>query len=215
MVIRDPDFWRRFSTAVHLDDAAKEELAKRPEMKHSYVDSFPSAQYLASPALSPVLAPANHLPVVPKPAVLRASLEGRESEDMERPMEMEEKKTSRPNKLSKSPSTASRAPLLPRHHSSAPKPLTPSRRKSPLPSLHCPSTLSLTGRPRSQFKSWTVITGGVRTQTNLSGRDSWLESQTKKSRQRTWICWCFWIGLLALVAGVVVTVLVLRSKNII
>ncbi|KAL6706958.1 hypothetical protein ACN47E_004908 [Coniothyrium glycines] len=35
MVVRDPNFWRRFSIAVHQDDLAKEELTKRPEMKHS------------------------------------------------------------------------------------------------------------------------------------------------------------------------------------
>lgn len=205
MVVRDPDFWRRFSTAVHLDDAAKEELAKGPEMKHSYVDSLPSAHHPAPPALSPVFAPA-----VPAPVVLRASTEVRESEDLERPMEMQEKKPpTRPKRLVKSASTASRAPLIPRHHSYTFK------RKSPLPSLRCPSALSLTGRPRSQFKSWTVITGGVRDHTNPCNRDSWLESQTRKSRQRAWMCWCFWIALLVLVAGVVVTMLVLKSKKII
>ena len=35
--VRDPDFWKRFSIAVHQDDAEKEQKAQQPELKHSYV----------------------------------------------------------------------------------------------------------------------------------------------------------------------------------
>ncbi|CAG5163920.1 uncharacterized protein ALTATR162_LOCUS6578 [Alternaria atra] len=45
--------------------------------------------------------------------------------------------------------------------------------------------------------------------------DSWLAQQQRKAKHRTWICWCFWIIFLLLVAGVVVTVLVLKAHKII
>lgn len=50
---------------------------------------------------------------------------------------------------------------------------------------------------------------------NLKHSDSWLESQKKKQRQRTWICWSFWLCLGVLVAGIVVTLLILKGKGII
>ncbi|KAL5411903.1 hypothetical protein PMIN04_010059 [Paraphaeosphaeria minitans] len=35
MAVQDPNFWKRFSIAVHQDDAAKQELAEHAELKHS------------------------------------------------------------------------------------------------------------------------------------------------------------------------------------
>ncbi|KAH3978174.1 hypothetical protein HBI81_026150 [Parastagonospora nodorum] len=49
---------------------------------------------------------------------------------------------------------------------------------------------------------------------HLKHSGSWLASQKKKSRQRTWLCWCFWLGLMGLVAGVVTAVLILRREGI-
>ena len=69
--------------------------------------------------------------------------------------------------------------------------------------------LSLSGRPRSSFRFWTTITA------DPSHRDSWLESQQRKSRQRTYMCWAFWMIFLVVVVGAIVTVLVLRGKGII
>ncbi|KAF2124389.1 hypothetical protein P153DRAFT_390427 [Dothidotthia symphoricarpi CBS 119687] len=43
---------------------------------------------------------------------------------------------------------------------------------------------------------------------------TWLTSEIKKKRQRAWICGCFWICLLSLVAGLVVAGLVLHRKGI-
>ncbi|KAF2737701.1 hypothetical protein EJ04DRAFT_510135, partial [Polyplosphaeria fusca] len=48
----------------------------------------------------------------------------------------------------------------------------------------------------------------------LKHSDSWLESQLKKKKQRTWMCWAFWLVFAILVAGVVVTILLLKSKGI-
>jgi t-SNARE complex subunit (syntaxin) len=50
---------------------------------------------------------------------------------------------------------------------------------------------------------------------DASHRDSWLAQQQRKAKHRTWICWCFWIIFLLVVAGVVVTVLVLKAHKII
>ncbi|PVH98818.1 hypothetical protein DM02DRAFT_643365 [Periconia macrospinosa] len=70
-------------------------------------------------------------------------------------------------------------------------------------------TLGLSGRPQSRFKFWTSVSA------DPSNRNSWLESQQRKARQRTYICWGFWLALLAIIAGVVAAVLVLKSKGII
>jgi hypothetical protein len=77
--------------------------------------------------------------------------------------------------------------------------------------------ISLSGRPKSAFRFWTTITAGdISDETNAGIRnDSWLESQQRKARQRAWMCWLFWGIFLLLVVGAVVTVLVLREKNII
>jgi len=49
---------------------------------------------------------------------------------------------------------------------------------------------------------------------DLKHSDSWLVSQRRKARQRTWMCWLFWTGILTLVAAVVVTILVLKARRI-
>lgn len=72
--------------------------------------------------------------------------------------------------------------------------------------------ISLTGRPKSSFRFWTTITAG---NADVETSDGWLESQNRKARQRTWICWAFWLGFIVIVVGVIVTVLVLRGKGII
>ncbi|KAF2623191.1 hypothetical protein BU25DRAFT_184612 [Macroventuria anomochaeta] len=69
--------------------------------------------------------------------------------------------------------------------------------------------VSLSGRPKNGFRFWTTI------EANTGNRDSWLESQQRKARQRTWMCWAFWMGFLVVVVGAIVTVLVLRGKGII
>ena len=38
VVIQDPLFWKRFSTAVHLEEAAS---SPHPDLKHSYASPFP------------------------------------------------------------------------------------------------------------------------------------------------------------------------------
>ncbi|KAF3051269.1 hypothetical protein E8E11_010589 [Didymella keratinophila] len=77
--------------------------------------------------------------------------------------------------------------------------------------------ISLSGRPKSAFRFWTTITAGdISDETNAGIRnDSWLEGQRRKARQRAWMCWAFWGVFLLLVVGAVVTVLLLREKNII
>ncbi|KAF2090151.1 hypothetical protein K490DRAFT_54554 [Saccharata proteae CBS 121410] len=55
-------------------------------------------------------------------------------------------------------------------------------------------------------------------QTKVSAReprhsDSWLERQKQKRARRTAICWAFWIGFFAFVAGVVVLVLWLKKSG--
>ncbi|KAF1930565.1 uncharacterized protein M421DRAFT_3606 [Didymella exigua CBS 183.55] len=76
--------------------------------------------------------------------------------------------------------------------------------------------ISLSGRPKSAFRFWTTITAGtVDAETNAGIRDSWLEGQQRKARQRAWMCWAFWGVFLVLVAGAIVTVLVLRGKGMI
>lgn len=96
----------------------------------------------------------------------------------------------------------------PRIHHRASNPPSPFRPFFRAPNISTLS-LSLSGRPSSRFKFVTTITA------DASHRDSWLVRQKRKERHRTWICWAFWIGLLLLVAAVVTTVLVLKSRGII
>jgi hypothetical protein len=238
-MVQDPNFWRRFSVAVHQDDLEKEQVPGN--LKHSYVSSNPStapmsptSQCHLSPAFpaSPIASISMSLspptqPTLRQEEIWQAEFEAEKAEEREREREREQEREReaqrnqnpirKPSKLKKSASRASTRPLL-RNQSQtkhAHKPSfpdlerPPSLRRPDLSGLRSPSALSLSGRPRTLFKTWTTITA------NPVCRDSWLASQKKKSRQRTWICWCFWLCVLALVAGVVVAVLVLKAHDII
>lgn len=264
IMVQDPNFWRRFSVAVHQDDLSKEQAANRPDLKHSYV--YPSTSTCTSAPLSPTsqchLSPAFPASPVTSMSIMSAStpalatlrreevwqaeIEAEKAAEREREAEQhrqrqqQQRKASesnirRPSKLKKSASRASTRPLLRRTTRTSislspngeddnnddekfphPPPAPPRRpsfptslRRPSLPGFRSPSALSLSGRPRSAFKTWTTITA------NPNSRDSWLEGQKKKRRQRTWICWCFWLCVFALVAGVVVAVVVLRAHGII
>jgi hypothetical protein len=257
MAIQDPNFWKRFSTAVHNSDLAKD---GHPDLKHSYVPSAPSSAPMSPTSQSHLFSPAasvSNLRVVscPPPALLGTrsdSANGLRREEVwqaefdtqrREKHEMEERSSSRPrpvrqpSKLKKSASRASTRPLLSHrrqsssihfasssHNTPTLKQTTISQTSLPRPnsilhSLRSPSSLSLSGRPRTLFKTWTTITGNAAAHSNSNtdggyNSDSWLESQQRKKRQRTWICWCFWLGLIALVAGVVVAILVLRKYDI-
>ncbi|OAL04586.1 hypothetical protein IQ06DRAFT_99069 [Phaeosphaeriaceae sp. SRC1lsM3a] len=258
-MVQDPNFWRRFSVAVHQDDLTKEQAASRPDLKHSYV--YPSNSTCPSAPLSPTsqchLSPAFPASPITSMSILSASASTpalatlrreeiwqaeieaekaaeREREEAERATRNIAPTVRRPSKLKKSASRASTRPLLRRttrtsfslspneeelqqqadekpHPSFPPRrPSFPSSLRRPsIPGFRSPSALSLSGRPRSAFKTWTTITA------NPHPRDSWLEGQQRKRRQRTWICWCFWLCMMALVAGVVVAVVVLKAHKII
>jgi hypothetical protein len=235
MVIQDPNFWRRFSTAVHQDDFAKD----HQDLKHSYVDPSPASSAPMSPSSqcqlfvpsSPVLARSGVVSMPPS-ALRREQIWQAEIEAERRGSAVEMRQKEKvPSKLKKSASRASTRPLLHQRNKSSvhwpsslqsptldlstPSPAfhttTLTRPPSLLAGLRSPSSLSLSGRPRTLFKTWTTITGPANV---CPHSESWLAGQKKKSRQRTWICWCFWLGLIALVAGVVVAVLVLRSHGI-
>ncbi|KAF2010615.1 hypothetical protein BU24DRAFT_61806 [Aaosphaeria arxii CBS 175.79] len=65
-VPRDPNFWRRFSTAVHQEEAAQIEAAQRPDLKHSYVypsDSPCNSPSIASPSSFPPASPDSTYPI--------------------------------------------------------------------------------------------------------------------------------------------------------
>ncbi|EAT83093.1 hypothetical protein HBI56_071030 [Parastagonospora nodorum] len=220
MAVQDPNFWRRFSTAVHQDDVQK----GTPHLKHSYVDSSPrpissapmspTSQCQLFTPTSPVFAPSalrSAQVSTPPPALTRDAVWN----DSEQP-------TRQPSKLKKSPSRASTRPLLHQHQRNTsslqltpplplplPQPNAPFRTHSS--GLRSPSLISLSGRPREVFRTWTTITGPAN---HGACSGSWLASQKKKSRQRTWLCWCFWLGLMGLVAGVVTAVLILRREGI-
>jgi hypothetical protein len=205
-MVADPNFWRRFSVAVHQADAEKDSLTTQPQMKHSYVHSIssltsahipqsPTSESHLSPALSPITSIFQH---VPSPLAAHAP----RAKQQRRPPPAYPP----PSKLRKSMSTRSTHPLLP----------TTSHSKRPSTSLlnislRSPSCLSLSGRPGAQFRTWTTVTGGA----NACGSDSWLSAQNRKARQRTWLCWLFWLCALVLVAGVVVAVVILRAHGII
>lgn len=256
-MVQDPNFWRRFSVAVHQDDVSKEEAASRPDLKHSYV--YPSTSTCTSAPLSPTsqshLSPAfpgspvtsmsilsgsmnvstPALATLRREEVWQAEIEAEKAAEREREREGDERVQLQPtatvrraSKLKKSASRASTRPLLRRttltqtSTSLSPdlenplQPPTPFSQRRPsfprrpsIPGFRSPSALSLSGRPRSAFKTWTTITA------NPHPRDSWLQGQQRKKRQRTWICWCFWLCVLALVAGVVVAVVVLKKYGVI
>ncbi|KAF1952845.1 hypothetical protein CC80DRAFT_166826 [Byssothecium circinans] len=230
--VRDPNFWKRFSIAVHQDEALKEELAKHPELKHTYVTALAlsSSVSLDSTTMpSPVATPRSESHIldptftnpIPKfsqhpqpmsPVALRP-MTAAPSPDSQRPIThptppatpplAHTQPPTRPNRLTKTPtpkSTKSKTSITrPRARSN---PFTRHANSSQM-------TLGLSGRPQSRFKFWTSVSA------DPSNRDSWLENQQRKSKQRTYMCWGFWGVVACLVAGVVATVLVLKQKGII
>jgi hypothetical protein len=50
--------------------------------------------------------------------------------------------------------------------------------------------------------------------TDSSFRESWLARQNHKKARRTCICWVFWLGFFAFVAGVVIVVLWLKASGV-
>jgi hypothetical protein len=249
-MVQDPNFWRRFSLAVHQDDLSKETT---PDLKHTYVAPPTSSSAPLSPSsqchLSPAFAsPASSMQQLPTPSPLspphvsplRREQVWQSEFDAEKQLQLQRErerqlcvpaKKQKQNKLKKSASQASKRPLLRNGHTRTSSSFTShsvyaSAQHTPTTTttiditlqrpqsvlaqaLRCPSSLSLTGRPRTMFKTWTEITA------NPVHSDSWLAGQKKKHKQRAWICWCFWLGVIALVAGVVVAVLVLRAHGII
>ncbi|KAL5118578.1 hypothetical protein ACEQ8H_003429 [Pleosporales sp. CAS-2024a] len=240
--VQDPNFWRRFSTAVHQ----QEDFEKaHPDLQHSYVGPSP----VPSAPMSPLSQ--CHLITPSSEQAWQAEFEEqkRRASGIMAPG-MGTERVPKPSKLKKSASRASTRPLLHQRHSSSFSP-SPSPFPSPLPSLHwpasrslrtpttlphplsthldaatkalpprpqpvlpglcSPSSLSLSSRPRTLFKTWTTITGPANM---VPHSESWLASQKQKSKQRTCICWCFWLVLIALVAAAIVTVLVLRAHGI-
>jgi hypothetical protein len=106
----------------------------------------------------------------------------------------------------------------PQPPSATPRPSKTKPRKSRARTLSNPltrhlnisqQTLGLSGRPGSRFHFFTTVTA------DPSNRDSWLESQRRKQKHRTYICWGFWGVFLLLIAGVVVAVVLLKSRGII
>ncbi|KAJ4299899.1 hypothetical protein N0V90_005146 [Kalmusia sp. IMI 367209] len=189
----DPTFWKRFSIAVHQDDAAKAEMAQRPELKHSYVVSLSE---LPSPATATPTSQTHIIPRQPQPlSPVVLSSHSRTVPAFSQPTSP----TSPTSPISPGPKLLRKAYAPPR---SSANPFARHGNGSQL-------TLGLSGRPQSRFKFWTSVTA------DPSHRTSWLEGQRRKKRQRTWLCWAFWICLLLLVGGVVACILVLRSKHII
>ncbi|KAG9194421.1 hypothetical protein G6011_04456 [Alternaria panax] len=224
-MVRDPQFWKRFSVAVHQDDLEK----TIQDPKQSYVQSS-----LSSPSHSPLGSPTSQshpspafLPMVQLPSErssfassppsplsgqVRASQIPREKK--QRPRSKLQKTNStkpllRPTvSVQDKPSDRDHDALSPPQRPLCPLPASPSRSFFRAPNISTFS-LSLSGRPQSRFNFVTTITA------DASHRDSWLAKQQRKAKHRTWICWCFWTIFLLLVAGVVVTVLVLKAHNII
>ena len=271
-MVQDPNFWRRFSVAVHNNEVAQ--LAKgdgngSKEIKHAYVVS------LSSSAASPVTTPTSqcHLsPAFPPQAFTRPlsapissfKMEEREKtrqsgatsgtksvyfDAEERPEMIALRSLPSFHQLAQSSHTPS-VPSTPRSAqfsldkspgkrasrrasrfrfalSSHPPSLPPTPKSTHFPADTPQSKrtsrrftknlnpsrlslgLSLSGRPKQSFRFWTTITA------DASHSDSWLESQNKKSRQRTYMCWVFWMMFLVVVVGAIVTVLILRGKGII
>lgn len=185
-MVRDPAFWRRFSVAVHQDEEAQAR-ATRPELKHSYVTPSPSMQ---SPTHQ-IPSPTATMPLSPTSPINPFS-----------PMSSEPPTPSQPNAPRRQPSKLAKS-----HPSEPRKP----RKPAPIYSRRNASALSLglSGRPTSKFKFWTSI------EADPSNRESWLEEQHRKKSKRTFMCWCFWLVFLALVAGIVVAILLLKSKGVI
>ncbi|KAI4676330.1 uncharacterized protein J4E88_007244 [Alternaria novae-zelandiae] len=243
-MVRDPQFWKRFSVAVHQDDLEK--TTQTQGLKQSYVSSS-----LSPPLGSPTSQ--THLPITSPPMVqlqsTRSSYAGSsplsplsaeifssgihtQTAEKEKETDKDKKKERPRSKLQKTPSTkpllrpsisiqefpstttqnAYQPPFSPLPSSPThPHPSSSSRPHSffRTPNLSTLSLSHLSGRPSSRFHFTTTITA------DASHRDSWLAGQQRKAKQRTWICWCFWICFLLLVAGVVVTIIILKQHKII
>jgi len=221
MATRDPNFWKRFSIAVHQDDLLKSEMSQHsPEhrdLKHSYVSSLFLSS--AQPTMTASSMPSS-TPGFPPPAILPRERASPDPSTSARHNAYPKPKRTR-SKLHKTPST--RPLLRPTLHS--PEPPSPIALASPRAEAHAAhgpapspaklfhhnlSTLSLGlySGFHNKPKFWTTITA------DAPRRDSWLVSQRRKARQRTWMCWLFWTGILTLVAAVVVTILVLKARRI-
>ncbi|KAF9690664.1 hypothetical protein EKO04_011477 [Ascochyta lentis] len=243
-MVQDPNFWRRFSVAVHNDEAAmlsKDSEHGQKETKHAYVVS------LSSPTASPVATPTSqcHLsPAFPPMAFTRplsaptfvSEQDGKEQRKSQATsgtksvyFDASEDKKPEMIALHHLPSCPQLS-FAPDSHPSTPKsthfpPDTPSSKRAshrasrfrfalsshppslpPTPkSTHfAPSSppskrgsrrltkltngsrlslgVSLSGRPKSSFRFWTTITA------DPCRRDSWLSSQNRKARQRTYMC---------------------------
>ncbi|KAF2675853.1 hypothetical protein K458DRAFT_397524 [Lentithecium fluviatile CBS 122367] len=222
--INDPNFWKRFSVAVHQSDAEKAELASRPDLKHSYValeiceTTNPFSPITTPTSQCPSTPSYHHTPLSPvaprsaSPSSAPAATQlGERHRGAEEPHAKGRTPTPprTPTRLQKKPSNA--------HARPTPRPDKSPRRPS-LAHIHAPFTrhtntshltLGLSGRPPSRFKFWTSVTA------DPSNRDSWLEGQRRKRKQRTWICWAFWVGFVVLVGGVVAAILVLRARGVI
>ncbi|KAF1916507.1 hypothetical protein BDU57DRAFT_234600 [Ampelomyces quisqualis] len=239
---RDPNFSRRFTHAVHHDDLERTATAERPHLRPSHVvSSYHSSSALLPPTPPGPSSPVASASVITAPEnCLRREEEWQPETDAEhaearrqpsRKSVLQETHPHpnfqrRPSKLQKSPSRASTRPLLVQlsqpqrqtctynhaHTPSSPeslgRPSLKSLRHTSFLARRSPSALSLSGRPGTMFKTWTTITA------NPAPRDSWLAGQ-KKSNQRTCICWLFWLCLMLVIVGVVVTMAVLKTHDII
>ncbi|CBX91450.1 predicted protein [Plenodomus lingam JN3] len=266
MTTRDPNFWKRFSVAVHQDELAKTEMSQQNtnnhcDLKHSYVSSSRSSSAPTSPAPASPTSPTSLFSPVPnaltlplaypttpaQPSLSQPSNNDDNNrntkpakQDRQNPRTTTSTTPPKRTKLQKTPSqkTLLRPTLTPLPSSNQKRtsiyttstntnatttPPTQPNRPPPLPlppppshnhkphrqSCHPPSpSLNLYNRPPSRFKFWTTISA------DAPRRDSWLESQKKKARQRAWMCWAFWGVVGCVVAGVVVTVVVLGRKGV-
>ncbi|KZM20751.1 uncharacterized protein EKO05_0002652 [Ascochyta rabiei] len=270
-MVQDPNFWRRFSVAVHNDEAAmlfKDSEHGQKETKHAYVVS------LSSPTVSPVATPTSqcHLsPVLPatvftRPISAPAFVSKQDGKDKQRSratsgtksvcFDANEDKMPEmialhhlpscpqlsfaPESLPSTPKSAYFAPdSLPSKRasrrasrfrfalSSHPPSLPPTPKSTHFPPSTLPSKrtsrrftknsntsrlsfgLSLSGRSKSSFRFWTTVTA------DPYPRDSWLEGQKRKARQRAYMCWAFWMVFLVLIVGAIVVLVVLRREGII
>ena len=236
MVVQDPNFWRRFSTAVHQDDAEKslEAQSGTSSLKHAYVSTATNTT-TTTPKTIPTTTTAARTstpctPLSPSFSINSGSPLHRDAVPYPAPAHTHTHPYTPPppERSSKSMSFISQSisftggPLTgpPSPYKFASSPSSPQRRGAKRTSRRISgftrhvnaSSLSfgaLAGRRGSQFRFCTTITA------DGTSSDSWLVSQKKKQRQRAWMCWAFWITLAAVVAGVVVAVLLLKAKGII
>ncbi len=203
-------------------------MKKRTDLKHAHVPS-PSSLASSWQRRSAFASPMDHSPITSPPMAalspislsplrpltpLSAQFAAHQFSDDKtfRPspsplqLSFPPSKKRRSEKLSRSASTKPLLrPSMPEPVASPSQPFYPSRRRS----FRTSTGLNLTGRPTSHFKFWTTISA------DPSRRTSWIESQKQKSRQHAWIAWAAVFGLGLVVAGVVVTLLVLKTNNVI